>query len=54
MATSQLPHPEDAAMPPDDLYLLKQLVHDDPAFAEALRRIDSTEQAAELIHQHGL
>ena len=54
MATSQLPHPEDAAMPPDDLYLLKQLVLDDPAFAEALRRIHSTEQAAELIHQHGL
>ncbi len=41
-------------MEPDVLHQLKQMTEDDPAFAEALRRIDTTEQAAELIHQHGL
>jgi hypothetical protein len=54
MATSPSAQPEDAEMEPDVLHQLKQMTEDDPAFAEALRRIDTTEQAAELIHQHGL
>jgi len=41
-------------MAPDVLHQLKQMTEDDPAFAEALRHIDTTEQAAKLIHQHGL
>jgi hypothetical protein len=54
MATSPSAQPDDAEMVPDVLHQLKQMTEDDPAFAEALRRIDTTEQAAELIHQHGL
>lgn len=54
MGTGHLPNPEGAVMASDVLHSLKQLIHSDPAFAEALRRIETTEQAAELIHQHGL
>lgn len=54
MATSQIHDPEGSEIAPDLLQKLKQLLHDDPAFAEALRQIGTTEQAAELVHQHGL
>lgn len=54
MATSPSPTPMDAEMASDVLHQLKQMIESDPAFAEALRHIDTTEQAAELIHQHGL
>jgi len=54
MAPSPLTHPQDAEMPADVLRQLKQMIESDAAFAEALRHIDTTEQAAELIHQHGL
>ncbi|MFN5219314.1 MAG: Nif11-like leader peptide family natural product precursor [Cyanobacteriota bacterium] len=54
MATDSSTHPEDAEMASDVLHHLKQLIQSDPAFAQALRHIETTEQAAELIHQHGL
>lgn len=54
MATCHLPRPEGAAMAPDVLHQLKQVIRSDPSFAEALRRMETTEQAAGLIHQHGL
>ena len=54
MATCHIPNPEGAAMASDVLHQLKQRIHDDPSFAEALRGIETTEQAAVLIHQHGL
>ncbi len=40
-------------MAADGLQPLKPLIANDPAFAEALRRTETTNQAAELIHQHG-
>jgi hypothetical protein len=54
MATCQLPNSEGAAMASDVLHQLKQRIRNDPGFAEALRCIETTEQAAELIQQHGL
>lgn len=54
MATCHLPNPEGAAMTSDVLHQLKQQISHDPGLAEALRCIETTEQAAELIHQHGL
>jgi hypothetical protein len=54
MATSPSSHPQDAEIAPDVLHQLKQMIENDPAFADALRRIETTEQAAELIHQRGL
>ncbi len=54
MATCHAPDPDGAEIPSDVLHQLKQLTRSDPAFAEALRRIGTTEEAAELIHQHGL
>lgn len=54
MGTCPVPNPEGDAMASDVLHQLKQLIRNDPAFAEALRHIETTEQAAELIHQHGL
>lgn len=54
MATCHLPHSEGAESVSDALHQLKQLTQDDPAFAEALRGIETTEQAAELICKHGL
>lgn len=47
-------HAQDVEIASDVLHQLKQLTQRDPAFAEALRRIETTEQAADLIHQHGL
>lgn len=54
MVTSQIHDSEGSEIAPDLLQNLKQLLHDDPAFAEALRQIGTTDQAAELVHQHGL
>jgi 3-deoxy-D-manno-octulosonic-acid transferase len=54
MATSQSPHPEDTRMASDVLDQLKQLIQRDPTLADELRHIETTEQAAELIRQHGL
>lgn len=54
MATSQIHDPEGSEIAPDLLQMLKQLLHDDPVFAEALRQIGTTDQASELVHQHGL
>lgn len=54
MATSHFHDPENSELAADVLHQLKQLLHDDPAFAEALRQIGTTDQAAELVHQHGL
>jgi len=54
MATRNLPHQDIAAPAADVLHQLKQLLADDPEFAESLRQIESTDQAAVLIHQHGL
>jgi hypothetical protein len=54
MATCNVPKPEGAEMASDVLHQLKQLIRNDPSFAEALRRIETTEEAAELIYQHGL
>ena len=54
MATCHLPNSEGAEMASDVMLQLKQLTRSDPAFADALRRMETTEQAAELIHQHGL
>jgi hypothetical protein len=54
MATSPASHPQDAEMARDVLHQLKQIIENDPAFADDLRRIETTELAAELIHQHGL
>lgn len=54
MVTSQIHDPEGSEIAPDLLQKLKQLLHDDPVFAEALRQIGTTDQAAELVHQHGL
>lgn len=41
-------------MASDVLHQLKQRIHDDPSLAEAVRGVETTEQAADLIHQHGL
>jgi hypothetical protein len=54
MVTSPSSHPEDAQLTSDVLHHLKQMVDSNPSFAEALRNIRTTEEAAELIHQHGL
>lgn len=54
MATRQIHDPEGSEIAPDLLQQLKQLLQDDPAFAEDLRQIGTTDQAAELVHQHGL
>lgn len=54
MATCPIPEPEDGPMAADVLHQLRQRLRDDPGFAEALRRIETTEEAAALIHQHGL
>lgn len=45
------PPPESTA---DELFQLKKLLRDDPAFAEALRSTETTEEAARLVCQHGL
>jgi hypothetical protein len=45
-------HSADSAS--DVMHQLKQLIHNDPIFAEALCHLETTEQASELIHQHGL
>ena len=54
MATSESSDHENAMTASQVLHELKQLIQDDPSFADALRRIETTEQAAELIRQHGL
>jgi len=54
MANRKIPDQDEAAPAADVLHQLKQLLADDPQFAESLRQIESTDQAAELIHQHGL
>lgn len=54
MAMSPSTHPQDAELAADVLNQLKKLIESDSAFAEALQRIETTEQAAELIHQQGL
>lgn len=54
MATCPIPGSEGVPAASAVLHQLKQLIHRDPGFAEALRHIETTEQAAELIHQHGL
>ncbi len=41
-------------MASDVLHQLKQRIHDDPSLAEAVRGVETAEQAADLIHQHGL
>lgn len=38
----------------EELHHLRQMLHDDPAFAEALRSISTTEDAARLVCEHGL
>lgn len=38
----------------EELQHLKQKLRDDPAFAEALRSINTTEDAARLVCEHGL
>jgi hypothetical protein len=38
----------------DELFHLKQRLQQDPAFAEALRATDTTEQAAHLACDHGI
>ncbi|MEB3165066.1 MAG: Nif11-like leader peptide family natural product precursor [Cyanobacteriota bacterium] len=54
MATCHVPTPKGAPMASDPLHQLKQRIRTDPSFAEALRQMETTEQAVELIHQHGL
>jgi hypothetical protein len=54
MATYPSSPSRDAERAADALHQLKHLIHSDPSFAEALRRIETTDQAAKLIHQHGL
>jgi len=54
MANCSLPDPDDAVVASDVLHELKQLVQSDPQFAAALRSVDTTEQAAELVCRHGL
>ncbi len=54
MATCSLPDPKSAVTASDVLHELKQLVRHDSQFAAALRSADTTEQAAELVHRHGL
>lgn len=54
MATCELPaseveHPSAAA-----LHQLKELLHRDHAFAQALRATESTEAAARLAAEHGV
>ncbi len=38
----------------DELHHLKELVSANPAFAEALRAADTTEEVAELARKHGI
>ncbi|MEB3264440.1 MAG: Nif11-like leader peptide family natural product precursor [Synechococcus sp.] len=54
MATCHMSSPENAVLASDVLDQLREQLRSDPAFADALRRIETTEQAAALIHQHGL
>lgn len=54
LATSPAIHHQGAAMASDAVHQLKQLIHSNPDFAQALSHIETTEQAAELSHQHGL
>ena len=54
MTTDPVTSSHDAASASDVLKQLKQLIQNDPSFAEALRHLETTEQAAGLIHQHGL
>lgn len=54
MATCHLPTDAAAVSTADELHQLKELLHKDPAFAEALRSTETTEEAAHLVCEHGL
>lgn len=54
MATCHIPNPDGAEMAADVMHQLKQRIRHDPSLADALRHMETTKQAAELIHQHGL
>lgn len=50
-------HPANTAVPvstTDELHHLKELLRNDPGFAEALRSTDTTEEAAHLACEHGV
>jgi hypothetical protein len=53
MATCHSTH-DPAVSASEELHTLRQLLHDDPAFAEALRSASSTEDASRLVCEHGL
>lgn len=54
MATRNSFHQNAAAPAADVLRQLKQLLANDQELAESLRLIETTDQAAVLINQHGL
>lgn len=53
MATCRSTH-DPAVSASEELRQLRQLLLDDPTFAEALRSISTTEDAARLVCEHGL
>lgn len=54
MATCHSPNTALAGSTADELHHLKELIHNDSVFAEALRSTGTTEEAAHLICEHGL
>jgi hypothetical protein len=54
MATCALPAPEAAHPSTAALHQLKELVENDPVFAQALGATASTEDAARLAAEHGI
>jgi len=52
MATCNLPAPEAVHPSAAALHQLKELLQNDPAFAQALRATTSTEAAAQLASEH--
>lgn len=54
MATCHPPNTPPAVSTSDELFHLKQLLLDDPAFADALRSTDTTAEAVDLICGHGI
>jgi hypothetical protein len=54
MATCHPPNSPPAVSATDELSHLRQLLRDDPAFAEALRSTETTEAAARVVCEHGI